>query len=65
MLINEAGLGGEMAASRVLHLMRKMQPGIGKLFSVSSEGSQLPYINYCWNFNSVIDWNILWARGNL
>lgn len=44
---------------RVLHLMRKMKPGAQKLLSVSSEGSQLLYINCCQNFNSVIDWNIL------
>lgn len=48
-----------MTANKVLHFMRKMQPGAQKLFSVSSEGSQLLYINYCWNLNSVIDWNIL------
>jgi len=48
-----------VTANRVLHFMRKTQPGAQKLFSISSEGSQLLYINYCWNFNSVIDWNIL------
>lgn len=60
-LINYAGLG-EVTANRVLHFMRKMQSGAQKLFCVSSEGSQLLYINYCRNFNSVIDWNILQGR---
>lgn len=40
-----------------------MQPAAQELFSVSSEGSQLLYINYCRNFNSVIDWNILQGVG--
>lgn len=59
MLINDAGLGGEVTANGVLHFMRKMQAGEQKWFSMSSEGSQLLYINYCQNFNSLTDWNIM------
>lgn len=40
-----------------------MQPGARKLFSVSFEGSQLLYINYCRDFSSVLDWNILQGVG--